>query len=115
MQHISIIWGTILFLIFAGLTAFGLIYKNKSKDYKQLEDNLKNAAKQYVDQKFLYPNENDTLKVTSKELEENDIKDILKKDEETCEGYVIVTKKNEIYQYSPYIKCSKYQTKNYQE
>lgn len=115
MRTISIIWGSILVCIVIGLTIIGFIYKNKTQKYEELENKIEEATKKYVDQKFLYPEKGDTLKITFQELRDNDVIDSLNIEEEECNGYVIVSKKEEVYQYDPYIKCANYKTKKYQE
>lgn len=115
MRTISIIWGTILVCIVTGLTIIGFIYKKKSQTYEELETKIEEAAKKYVDQKFLYPEKGDFIKITLQELQSNEAIDSLKVEEEECDGYVIISKKEEVYKYEPYIKCSKYTTKEYQK
>ena len=68
LKHYGIIWGIVVVGIFVLLTVFGFMYKDKSKAYKELEEKLVSAEKKYVDAKFLYPEENNTLKTSASEL-----------------------------------------------
>lgn len=115
MKRISIVWGLLLVLIVIGLTAVGFLYKSKSSDYKKLESELVNLAEKYVEAKFLYPEGNESLKITLDELKEEGYLQELKKDEDTCDGYVILSHKDFAYDYKGYIKCSKYTTKDYKK
>lgn len=114
MKKISIIWGTILVLIVIGLTAIGFLYKNKSGDYKKMEDRLVEVAKKYVDQKFLYPDLNKSVKVTYQEMKRENFISDLKKEEEECDGYVIVSNDG-VHKYKGYVTCDKYTTKDYEK
>ena len=40
MQRISIIWGCLLFLLVAGVTVIGILYKKETKEYKDFESNF---------------------------------------------------------------------------
>ena len=113
MRIISIIWGMILFSIVFLLTAFGFVYKNKIKKYEELENTLEEKVKQYVEEKFLYPEDDKKLKITFKELKEEGKMSELKADDEECDGYTIVNNNGQVFKYQTYIKCNNYQTKNY--
>ena len=113
MRRISYVWGFLLFLLVGGLTAIGFVYKNKLKKYEDLENKLEESAKQYVDQKFLYPEANQNIKITLEELKREEFIDNLNVDDEECDGYEIVSHDGSTFQYKAYIKCSDYKTKNY--
>lgn len=113
MRIISYIWGSILFLLVAGLTGIGFVYKNKIKKYEELESKLEESIKAYVDQKFIYPDEGKNIKVTYQELKSNDAIDNLNNEDEECDGYGIVLHDGNIFKYQTYIKCNDYKTKNY--
>ncbi len=107
-----IIWGILVIIVIGLLTALGFMIKNQNKDYEKLEDKLLDSTKKYVDTNFLYPEGNDTLKVTSSELIEKNFLDELKVNNDKCTGYVKVYNDG-VYQYKVYIKCSNYTTKGY--
>lgn len=110
---VFVVWGIIVVVLIALLTFLGFVLKNRNKDYIELEDKLLDKAKQYVDNKFLYPEKKgDTVKITSAELIENEYLTDLKFEEDTCEGYVIVSYDG-VYKYKAYIKCDNYKTKGY--
>lgn len=113
MNRISVIWGVFLVIIVVILTVFGFVYKSKTSEYKKLEEELVNAAEKYVETKFLYPEEKQTVKVTFDELKDNQILKELKKDDESCDGYVTLTYDGHVYKYKGYVKCPKYTTKDY--
>ncbi len=115
MQKISIVWGLLLFVLVFGLTAIGIVYKNKSVKYKDLEKDLEEKTKQYVELKFLYPEDDDSIKITFDELKNEKIVNELKVEDDFCDGYVNITKENGVFKYKPYIKCNKYTTKNYKK
>ncbi len=116
MKIISIIWGLLLFAIVAILTVFGFKYKKLISKYEKVEEKLTEATKQYVDKRFLYPEKNESLKVTLEELQgENILASLQSEDSDECNGYTIIKNKNGIFNYDSYIKCDKYKTKNYEK
>ena len=115
MQRLSVVWGGFLVVLVVLLTAFGFLYKNKSNEYKKLEELLVDGAKKYVDARFLYPDENQSVKITYSEMKENGFVDELKKDEDTCDGYVIVKSNGTVFTYKGYVSCPSYTTKDYEK
>jgi len=115
MRRISIVWGIVLFLMVSGLTAVGFLYKSKSSGYKKLEEELVNYAEKYVEARFLYPEESQSLKITLDDLKTEGYLQELKKDDDSCDGYVILSHNDFAYHYKGYIKCSKYTTKSYKK
>ena len=113
MKIISYIWGSVLFLLVAGLTAIGFVYKNKIKKYEELENKLEEKIKIYVDEKFLYPEEGKNIKITYQELKSNNAIDGLNINDEECDGYGIVLHDGNNFKYKSYIKCNDYKSKNY--
>ena len=58
MRLISYIWGAILVLIFACLTAFGFYFKHTTKVYKEFESELASKTKEYVMENSMLYQEN---------------------------------------------------------
>lgn len=114
MNRISVVWGVLLGAIVVLLTIFGFLYKNKSSEYKKLEEELVNKAEKYVESKFLYPDDKSSVKITYEELKNEGVMDSLKKDDDECDGYVTLTYDGHVYKYKGYVKCSKYTTKGYE-
>lgn len=115
MKKVSIVWGVVLFLMVVGLTAIGFVYKSKASDYKKIEEELVNITEKYVEAKFLYPDEKDSIRIRLSELQNDGYMEELKKDEDVCDGYVVLTHNGFIYEYKGYVKCPKYTTKGYDE
>ncbi len=113
MQTISYIWGSILVLLVGGLTAIGFVYKNKITKYEDLESKLELSLKEYVDKKFLYPKNGESIKVTYEELKSNEAIDGLNIDDEECDGYGFVKNDGSVFKYKVYVKCNGYKTKGY--
>lgn len=109
-----IIWTIIVVILIGLLTTLGFMLKSQNKHYGEIEAKLLERAKKYVDEKFLYPEDNETFKVTSKELIDAKTLDHLKYKDDACVGYVLVSKDG-IYHYHAYIKCKNYTTKGYQK
>lgn len=109
-----VIWGVMVIVLVGLLTVLGFMLKDKNGKYEEVEDRLKKATSSYVDNKFLYPEDNENLKILSKDLIENGFlkSDELKVNNDICSGYVILTK-NMVYEYKAYIKCNNYKTKGY--
>ena len=114
IKKMYFVWGILVILIFGILTVFGFIYKNKTSVYKELENKLVEAEKKYVDAKFLYPQGNENLKVTSEILIKNEFMDELKINDEVCDGYATIKRKGTVFEYKGYVKCNNYTTKGYE-
>lgn len=115
IKRIYGVWTVIVIMIFVLLTIFGFLYKNKTNVYKELEQKLIAAEKKYVDAKFLYPQGNEKLKITVNTLKENGFLDSLEINNEDCDGYVTIKKKNAVFEYHGYISCKNYKTKGYDQ
>lgn len=113
MNRIGIIWGIILFSLVLLLTIFGFLYKSKTIEYRQMEEQIVNLSQKYVEAKFIYPDEKQSLKITLDELKSNGYIEDFKKENENCDGYVILSHDGFVYNYKGYIKCPKYTTKDY--
>lgn len=113
MKRLSIVWGLLLVGIFGALTTFGILWKNKYGKYIQLENKLSKAAEKFKDASSL--DEKQKLKITLKELQDKSLIKEFKADDKECTGYVLIEKKNFVFEYNSFIKCEKYQTKGYQE
>ncbi len=114
ISRLTIIWAILLLIIVGLLTCFGFMYKSKTKVYKELENNLVEAAKKYVDAQFLYPMNGETLKVDSNSLIEGKYLENLKSANNSCTGYVNVKLDGSIYKYKGYVDCDVYTTKGYE-
>ena len=111
-NKLFIVWAVIVVVIIGLLTYLGFMLTSIDKDYKTIEEKLQNAAEGYVDVNALYPSDGDTLKVTSDTLVKEGVLDNLEYNGDKCTGYVEVSFDN-VYKYTPFIKCSKYTTKGY--
>ena len=114
MKQMYVIWGMLVVGLFVLLTIFGFFYKKKTQVYKELENKLVEVEEQYVDEKFLYPEHNETVKTKASTLIDNGYLDSLEVNGEVCEGYATVYKKDSVYNYKGYVKCKNYQTKGYE-
>lgn len=109
MRLISIIWGTILFLIFAALTTFGILYKKQTQEYKDFEKKIEEISKNYVEEKNLYFEKEG--KITLEELKEENKIDSTEIKENECNGYVTINNMD----YKAYISCGKYKTRGFKK
>lgn len=112
MKKILIIWTIVALMLVTGLTFLGMNINSKNREYYDLEKQLTEAAQDYYSQ---YPNELPASKavITAEKLSETNFINELKYKNEVCKGYVVIEKNYLNHGYSSYIKCSKYQTKNY--
>lgn len=115
MERLSVVWGGFLVVLVVLLTAFGFLYKNKSSEYKKLEERLVDTAKKYVDAKFLYPDENKSVKINYSEMKDAGFGEELKKDNDVCDGYVLVQSNGTVFTYKGYVSCPNYTTKDYEK
>ncbi len=107
-----VIWGILVVVVVTLLTILGFMLKNINKEYREVEDILKEKAEKYTSDNFMYPEEGKTIIVTKEELIEKGYLEKLEKDKDTCEGYVVVSTKK-VVNYKAYIKCGKYTTDGY--
>ncbi len=115
MKKMYILWGMIVVGLFTLLLIFGFSYKNKVAVYKDLEQKLVKAEMRYIDEKFLYPDEKQSLKTEASLLIEGGYLTNLEVNDEKCDGYAIISKNKTVFDYKAYIKCPKYKTKGYQD
>lgn len=115
MKKMYFVWGIIIVALFLILILFGFVYKNKSSDYKILEQKLVEAEKKYIDAKFLYPQDNKELKVTADILMKNGYLEELKVNNEDCDGYATIQKNGTVFEYKGYVACKNYKTKGYEK
>lgn len=116
MNKLTIISGILIIITIGFLTFVGIKSSNKTKEYKNLENNIVTAMKTYYGQDSnlkKLPANNKTHKVTITELKEFGIEINNVINEDTCEGYGIVTGESLSHSYKAYIKCNNYTTKNY--
>lgn len=114
MKVISIIWGMFLVTLFIIVTIFAFKFKNNSKKYLELGEYFSSKAKEYVEDNNLYPEKDSTLKVSKNDLIENEYIEGLETNADECDGYVIVSYKNN-YEYKAYLKCNKYISSKYEK
>ena len=112
LKKISIIWGLMLILVFGTMTTFSLMWKKKNQGYKNLEKELVTKVEGYFEQEHKYPTGIEVVTIDLKELQEHDIIQELKYNDDICNGYVDVSN-DIVIKYKAYIKCNKYQTKGY--
>lgn len=113
----GVVIGAIVLIIFI-VFLVGL-FKNKSLEYREIEDKMVEAARKYyaVKEDALPLNEDEKVEVSTTLLaEEGYMKELVKyqKDESvSCSGKVIVTKTDYYYYYSPYLECGDKYTTTY--
>lgn len=117
-KKLIVIVGFII-LVFVVIFAGAMIYNKmfQSVSYDEIKDIMKNATVEYLkDNKDKAPqNINDTVTISERQLvtsgKMEDINTLLKDDEASCEGKVIVTNINGNYRYNPILNCGdKYQS-----
>lgn len=117
-SKLFVVWGIIVVVIIGLLTTLGFMLKKAQNKYADVEKKLGSSASGYIEYKFLYStiDKNGSIKITSEELINNGFltEEELTKDNDKCEGYVVVTKKN-VYEYKNYIKCGEYKTAGYED
>ncbi len=113
MKKILIVWSIVAIILITGLTFIGINLKNKNRDYYALENKIQEAAKKYYSQ---YPNELPASEssITAEQLYNSDFLNNLNNKSEKCNGYVTIKRKYVGHDYTPFIKCSNYQTKKYE-
>ena len=112
LKRISIIWGLLLFVIFAALTFFALQWKSKNGPYFELEKTLISKTKSYYESEHSYPAKGQSVTITFQELKNSNLLEELKVNDDVCDGFVIV-ENNGVIDYKAYIKCNNYTTKDY--
>ncbi|MBQ6687290.1 MAG: hypothetical protein IJN03_02065 [Bacilli bacterium] len=112
MRVIYIIWAGLVLALIIALTILGFGYQKSLKPYKDLEVKLTEAAKKYVELKFIYPETGEVLTIKSEDLVNENVLRDLSYNGDSCTGYVKLTY-NGVYNYNSYVKCNNYETKGY--
>ena len=112
LRRISIVWGLLLFIIFAALTFFALQWKAKTSPYLDLEKTMVSKTKSYYEMDHSYPQKGQSVIITFEDLKNANMMEELKVNDDTCEGYVKVENTGVI-EYKAYIKCKSYTSKDY--
>lgn len=115
-NFLFVVWGVIVIVLIGLLTTMGFMLKDKNEKYEVVEKRLKEAASSYVDHNFLYPEGDEKIKISTKDLIDSDFlkQDELKVDKDVCTGYIILHK-DMVYEYNAFIKCNNYTTKGYKK
>ena len=112
MKKTTIICSTLVIMLFVSLLAIGLIYKSKSKKYKDLENKLVEITKTYTASNFNFPLNTKEIIITFEELKNAGLIEKLEIEKQKCDGYVIMTFDN-VTEYKGYVKCDKYKTHDF--
>lgn len=110
MKKITIVWTITLLIIVGGLTVIGLQIKKENIQNIMEESLVEQAEKYFGLYPGLFPTLNNSKKMSAEELKSNGYDANLEKD---CDGYVVVTNKNNGYEYKGYVKCPDYMTEGY--
>ena len=114
MKKQNIIWVTLVFLLVLCIYLIGISFSEDIKKYQILEEDIKEAADIYINQKKINIPVSENYRINIDKLEEENLID-KRVDNDVCNGYVIVKKQIKDYDIKSYIKCNKYQTDNYKE
>ncbi len=110
MKKMMTAWLTITSMLILSLLFIGLNVEKHNKEYKTLENDLVEAADVYIKTKDVDIKANESKKISMDKLIEENIIKSDQKDKLKCDGYVIVKKKINKLDFSPYIKCDEYET-----
>lgn len=98
------------FSIFFALLFIGKSIEKNNADYHALENDMIEIAQTYIDSDKLSVSIGNTIELkSSKMIEENLLSSMNVKDD-TCDGYVNISRTYSGYTYKPYIKCNYYET-----
>ena len=114
MKKLLVMWFIVAFMMVGGLTFIGWQKTSINKDYYKLEKELEESAKTYFGM-FPIKLPSKELAIKSETLINEDMLKGLKYEGEDCEGYVVVKKQSVAYKYTPFIKCSDYETNKYDD
>ena len=110
MKKMMFAWLTVTTMLILSLLFIGLNVEKHNKEYKTLENDLVEAADVYIKTKDIDIKLNESKKISIDELIEENVIKSESKDKLKCDGYVIVKKKINKLDFSPYIKCDEYET-----
>lgn len=114
VKVLYVFWIILIMALVTILTYIGFVYKTKLKPYKDLESNLTESAKKYVELKFLYPEEGEVTIINLEDLMREEILKDFSYNNKECDGYVELSY-NGVYNYKSFINCDDYRTKGYEE
>lgn len=109
MKRTMIVWSLLMVILIGGLTYIGFNLTSKNKDFYVKENLIKEAAIEYFNH---YPDKLPPKEaIVKKETLEKE--GFLDETNLNCEGFVRVVKNIINYDYTGFIKCINYETKNY--
>ena len=111
MKKTTIAMGFLVIGLTATLLVIGFRIQNFNKDYINKENEIKEAASIYISQYPLNIMVGSTYELTTDELMSAEMVSSMEVKGDKCRGHVEVKKTADSYQYKPYIKCDKYETK----
>lgn len=113
MKKLMIVWGIIAVMLTGTLTFIGFKMKASLEGYHSLEMDMIEAAGIYLKLEDIDLSINEKIKVPIKKLLEKDCLNHQTVDEDTCEGYVVISRNLDGNDYHSYIKCANYETEGY--
>lgn len=121
MAILIFFFGVAVFFIIQLSEGLGDSFKNNihgGNTYGNIEENVKESALRYIEQYYETEVGTGTITVSTSNLiryqllSEFDLKTTEKKD--SCHGYALIKKENDLLVSSPYITCADYETIDYQ-
>lgn len=107
-------WIFLAACLFGTLYFIGINYSKSYSAYYDLEADIAESAHIYLEINDIGIGINESLKITTAKMIEDDTLEELRVDDDTCEGYVVIKRTINDYDYKPYIKCSQYTTIDYE-
>lgn len=108
MKKIAIVWGITVLMVFGALTYFGFKYQ-EIKVYKKLETKMEYYAKKYIEEESNFKlNKTEKYKITLEEIKTFRPKINFDIKNDSCDGYVIISKNIFGYNYKATLKCDNY-------
>ncbi len=114
MKKMIIAWVLIATSLLGTLYFIGINFNKEYREYRDLEGDMIESASIYLTLNQIKLNVNEKVTLTSDDLLKSKVLSTMDIKNDTCIGYVIVSRSNE-YDYNSYIKCKNYTTTDYEK
>ena len=111
MKKLTVMCTIFVLFLFGALLYIGYSIKNQNRPYTAFEHDLAEIAEVYISTNKVNVNIGNNTNISIEKMMEDNYLVSNVVNEDTCEGYVTISRGPSGYNYKPYIKCSKYETK----
>lgn len=111
MKKMIAAWVFLATILFGTLLYIGITFNKSIEEYQIIESDLKEAAQAYIRLKSVNLVANKEVKITEDDLAKENLLPNMATDDDECHGYINVKYAISEVEYTPFIECNNYKTK----